>query len=166
MDAAIRDAYLQTQIITATPQRLRLMLIEEAIRRLHAAQAAFAAQQQNEGADALSACREVLAELLAGIQPDQSPVARRVQGIYVFLYSTLVEAQFGPDPGRLPDMLRVLEEERITWQAICEQMPHRPASTSAPAEEVAPQRVQQSWSPDYASLRGDAPAAAGLSIEA
>jgi flagellar protein FliS len=166
MDAAIRDAYLQTQIVTATPQRLRLMLIEETIRRLHAAQAAFAADRRDQAAQALSACREVLAELLAGVQPDQSPVARRVQAIYVFLYSTLVEAQFGPDPGRLPDMLRVLEEERLTWQAVCEQMPHRPAAVMPLAEELAPQRVQERWSGGYASQGASQGAVSDLSIEA
>lgn len=166
MDAAIRDAYLQTQIVTATPQRLRLMLIEAAIRRLHAAQAAFAASEPDAAGQALSACREVLAELLAGIQPDQSPVARRVQAIYVFLYSTLVEAQFGPDPGRLPDMLRVLEEERTTWQAVCEQMPDRLAAARSPAEELAPQRVQERWSGGYSGPSANLSAVSGLSIEA
>ena len=38
-----RDAYLETQVLTATPQRLRLMLIEGAIRKITAAQAAHEA---------------------------------------------------------------------------------------------------------------------------
>ena len=39
MYASPRDAYLETEVTTATPQRLRLMLIEAAIRRARAAQA-------------------------------------------------------------------------------------------------------------------------------
>jgi flagellar protein FliS len=166
MDAAIRDAYLETQIVTATPQRLRLMLIEEALRRLRAARTAFSANAPEESRGPLGACREVLAELLAGIQPEQSAVARRVQGLYVFLYSTLVEVQFGGDGGRIEDMLRVLEEERITWQAVCEQMPHRPTPNAGPAEEVAPQRVQALWSSGYASQELAQGLVSGLSIEA
>ncbi len=166
MDVAIRDAYLETQILTATPQRLRLMLIEEAIRRLRAAQNAFAAGERDQASQSLRTCREVLAELLAGIQPEQSPVARRVQGIYVFLYATLVEVQFGPDPSRLADMLSVLEEERVTWQAVCEQMPHRPAAGAMPAEELAPQRVRQSWSVDYANPSSTEQTDQAFSLEA
>jgi flagellar protein FliS len=169
MDAAIRDAYLETQIVTATPQRLRLMLIEEAIRRLRAAQATFEAGRGDEATTILGGCRDILTELMAGIEPDRSPLARRVLSVYVFLFSTLVEVQFGGDAGRLPDMLRVLEEERQTWQAVCEQMPHRPAATATPGEEVAPQRVAGEWSGGYRPHTGPGTArsaSAALSLEA
>jgi flagellar protein FliS len=149
MENAIRDAYLETQIVTATPQRLRLMLIEEAQRRIRAAQAAFRGGQPDNATTALTGCRDVLSELIAGIQPDQTPLARRVLGLYMFLFSTLVEVQFGGDAERLNDMLQVLEEERTTWQAVCEQMPHRPAAVPA-AEEIAPQLIGEEWSGGYA----------------
>ena len=169
MDAAIRDAYLETQIVTATPQRLRLMLIDEAIRRIRAAQAADDGGRKEDATTILGRCREILTELMAGVEPDRSPLAKRVLGVYVFLFSTLVEVQFGGDFGRLADMLRVLEEERLTWQAICEQMPHRPAMNAAPAEELAPQRVAGEWSSGYRPHvpSGTARAAsAALSLEA
>jgi flagellar biosynthetic protein FliS len=161
MEAAIRDAYLETHILTATPQRLRLMLIDEALRRVRAAHAAFEGGQAESGRDMLGGCREVLSELVAGIEPDRSELAKRVLGLYLFLYSTLVEVQFGGDAGRLADMLRVLEEERVTWQAMCEQMPQRPAATAV-AEEVAPQVVGERWNGGYAP-RG---ATTAFSIEA
>lgn len=171
MKASIRDAYLETQVITATPQRLRLMLIEGALRRARAAQAAWAADQVDEGAAAIRLCREIIAELIGGIHPDETSVAKEVLGIYLFLFSTLVEAQFGRDERRLVDVIRVLEEERQTWQAVCEQMPDRPRANSADSrtEEVAPQRAPHALSGCYGQTAGTArphSAATAFSIEA
>lgn len=148
-----RDAYLETQILTATPQRLRLMLIEGTIRKVTAAKTAYDEGDWQKAAADLSHCRDILTELIAGIDPEQTPVAKQILSVYMFLYSTLVEAQFGRDGSRLDDILRVLEEERQTWRAVCETMPERPTPAANPTheiEELAPQRVAESWSSGYA----------------
>lgn len=139
------DAYFETQVLTATPQRLRLMLIEAALRQARLARDLTGSG--NDAAPAITRCRELVAELIAGIQPDQSPLARRVLGLYTFLYSALVEAQFGSDHGRLGDVIRVLDEERVTWQSVCQQVADRPATPggNGPSEELAPRRVQGPW---------------------
>jgi flagellar protein FliS len=168
MEPTARQAYLETQILTATPQRLRLMLVEGAIRSARGAQMAWSDGDTAASLEAIGKCRDILSELIAGIQPEQSRLARDVLGIYMFLFSTLVEAQFGRDVGRLNDVIRVLEEERMTWQAVCEQMPERPPVAPA-AEEVAPQRVEEAWAASYvpaplSNRRNDA--ASAFSIEA
>jgi len=140
MNASVRDAYLETQVLTATPQRLRLMLIEGAMRRLRAAQASWQAGNVSEALEAVGQCRGIVSELIAGIQPEQTLVAKQILGVYMFVFSTLVEAQLTRDEARLGDVVRVLEEERITWQAVCEQMPEAPVA-APPKEETAPQRI-------------------------
>jgi len=140
MSASPRDAYLETQILTSTPQRLRLMLIEGAIRRLRAAQAAWRDGKMTEGLEAVGQCRDIVTELIAGIRPEETPAAKQILGVYMFIYSTLVEAQLTRDAARLRDVIRVLDEERTTWQAVCEQMPEAPVA-ARPKEELAPQRV-------------------------
>jgi flagellar secretion chaperone FliS len=150
------DSYLETQIFTATPQRLRLMLIEEALRRIHSAQSAWEAGRLDDGAAALSYSREIIAELIGGIHPDETAVAKQVLGIYLYLLSSLAEAEFSRDKQRLVEIVRVLEEERQTWQAVCLQMPERPATAraSASAEEVAPQRVPHAQRGGYEQPAG------------
>jgi flagellar protein FliS len=148
-----RDAYLETQILTATPQRLRLMLIEGAIRKTTLAKKASDEGDWQKASADLSHCRDIVTELIAGIDPDQTPVAKQILSVYMFLYSTLVEAQFGRVVNRLDDVLRVLEEERQTWREVCEKMPDRPTPAANPThknEELAPQRVADNWSTDYA----------------
>ena len=172
MNATIRDAYLETRITTATPQRLRLMLIEDALRRIRAAQTSLEAEQFDDGIAAIRHSREIIAELIGGIHPDDTPLAKQVLGIYLFLFSALAEAQFSRDGQRLSEVIRVLEEEQLTWQAVCEQMPDRPVATSSPisGEEIAPQTVPHAfrgggYEQTATSARPSASAAA-FSIEA
>ena len=57
------------------------------------------------------------------------------------------------DAQSLAGILRVLDEERQTWQAVCCELPHRvePAGEAAPVEELAPQRVAATMAPSYAA---------------
>jgi flagellar protein FliS len=166
MHFSAREAYLETQVATATPQRLRLMLIEAALRRARAAQRAWIDDKSEEAHQALTHCREIMAELIAGIRPEDSPLAKQVLGIYLFLFSAATEAQLTKDSHRLQDIIRILEEERITWQAVCEQMTERPvAAPAAAAEEIAPQRVDANWTPSYGRLPQRS-AASAFSIDA
>jgi flagellar protein FliS len=162
------DTYLETQIATATPQRLRLMLIEAALRKANAAQTAWQQGQEEAGLAAAQHCRNIISELISGIEPDKTPLARQVLGIYMFLFSALVEAQFARDADCLTDIIRVLEEELQTWQDVCEKMPERPVALPAAAEEVAPQRVSDGWTPGYGphSAMRCKDAASEFSIEA
>jgi flagellar protein FliS len=170
METSARDSYLETQILTATPQRLRLMLIDATLRRARAAIEAWQAGRDDDARLDISRCRDMVTELVAGIEPDRSPLARQVLGIYMFVYSSLVELQFAKDEARLSGLVRVLEEERVTWQAVCEQMPDRPSveAATSPAEEVAPQRVTAQWSANYGQPAAvvSAVAAGSLSLDA
>jgi flagellin-specific chaperone FliS len=147
------------------------MLIEEALRRVRGADEAWAAGRKLEGEIACSRAREIVSELIAGIHPDETPVAKRVLGIYLYLFSTLTEASLSTDRNRLSHIVRVLDEERQTWQAVCEQQPERveaPAGSGQPAEELAPAVVAQHLSPSYsAGTPTSAPSqAASFSIDA
>ena len=169
MTTIARDSYLEAQVHTATPQRLRLMLIEGAQRQVRAAEAAWREGRSDDTVSALIRARDIVAELLSGIRPDSTPLVQQTLGIYAYLYSALTEVQHSGDAHALPGILRVLDEERQTWQAVCCELPHRvePLVDAAPVEELAPQRVAASMAPSYAAVF--APLDAGsesLSLEA
>ncbi len=138
MDAG--HAYLETQINTATPQRLRLMLIDGALRKAKEAAEASAGTNPGAAQEPLSRCRSIVAELIAGIRAGSSPLADQVLDIYLFLFQELTEAQLRQDMARVGGVIRVLEEERITWQEVCLTLTERPEDTGAyaSAEIVAP----------------------------
>ena len=171
MNSSAADSYLETHVLTATPQRLRLMLIDEALRRVRLADEAFFAGRSMEGAVACSRAREVISELIAGVNPEGNEVAKRVLGIYLYLFSTLTEVSLSSDRNRLSDISRVLEEERQTWLAVCEQVPERLEPSTGfvkPAEELAPAVVAPHFAPSYAgaAAAGGASPSASFSIDA
>jgi len=169
MDLSVREAYLEAQVNTATPQRLRLMLIGGALRLARGAQAAWQEARANDATDALVRCRDIVAELLSGIRHDDSPLVQQTLGIYAFLYSSLTELQQTRDPHQLAGIIRVLDEEHQTWEELCQVLPHRVVANGQPAavEEVAPQRVAASMQPSYAGAYLPVPGPIeSLSIEA
>jgi flagellar protein FliS len=140
MERTASDTYLETQITTATPQRLRLMLVEGAIRLARRTIDLWGEDRNEEALESLIRCRGVVSELLSGVKDDGTPLARQVMGIYLFLFTTLTESQLTRDAVRLNAAIHVLEEERATWQAVCHQHPEPPPARP-PAdfgEEVAP----------------------------
>jgi flagellar protein FliS len=121
MDTTARDAYLETQLLTAPPQKLRLVLIEGAIRYARKTLEHWDSQQNEDACESLIRCREIVSELLSSVKIDESSLARRVAGVYTFLFQTLTEAQLRRDRQKLQEAVAVLEVERETWQQVCEQ---------------------------------------------
>ncbi len=148
-----RDIYFETQIQTATPQRLRLMLIDGALRFGRLTLELWQENQSERALESLIRCRDIVSELLSGVHSDESPLARQVTALYGYLFSALTEAQQTQDATLLAAVVRVLDEERETWRQLCEQLSERPvpAPTAAFAlhEELAPSMVV---SPDAFSI--------------
>ncbi len=165
--------YLETQIATATPQKLRLMLIEGAIRQAQLALDHGEHGREPEWLAAVGRCRSIVAELMDGIRDDGSQLVRQVIDIYAFIFSALNQAQSQRNQARLEDVLRVLQEERQTWQQICFELtaaPVAPGPRSANQYEMlAPRRVDADYSAGYSApnrLTTNAPAiSSGFSLE-
>lgn len=140
MSHAANNSYLETQILTATPQKLRLMLIEGALRHGRLALSCWAEQKNELAYDALVRCRDIVAELLGAARPIGSPLERQVAAIYLFLFRTLAEAQLERSTAKVESVLRVLEVEQETWRQLCEQMPEAPVAEAAgprPSSDVS-----------------------------
>lgn len=148
------DIYLETQVTTATPQRLRLMLIEAAIRQARRALEFWEAGRETDALDALTRCREIVGELLAGVKEAASPLAKQVLALYVFLLNTLTGAQFSRSREAVEAAIRVLEEDRQTWQLLCEREVNVPPQSAAAstAEEFAPASLAGHFSTSSLSL--------------
>lgn len=141
MDPFVRQTYLETSLRTATPQQLRLMLIQGAIRQTSAAREHLVQGQQEEWFDSLVRGRDILAELLSSVQRNGSPLTEQVRSLYVFLLQRMSDAQRDRATEPLDEVLRILDEERTTWTQLCAQMPEAPdrSTAAAPQEIVAPQ---------------------------
>jgi flagellar protein FliS len=146
MSSTGRDHYLEHEILSAAPQKLQLLLIEAAIRQAKKAQHFWSQSQDTAARQALVRAQEIVAQMLAGIQPDQSqPLVRRVVAVYSFIIRALAKAYLQHDKLSLADALRVLEIERQTWQQVCQQLSNRQTASSAPPPHIShlPGRLSQ-----------------------
>jgi len=115
--------YWTTEVMTAAPQKLQLMLIEGAIRLVHQARGFRQAGQDDAASTALLRCQQIVTTLLAGISPEHSSdLTRQVASVYLFVYRRLIAANLEQDDVKLGEALAILEIERETWSLLCQQL--------------------------------------------
>lgn len=115
--------YLETEVLTATPQKLQLMMIEGAIRFTQRAKLYLQEEKHEEFCESVIRAEEIVAEIMAVMDPKPAPeLVGQVASVYLFVYRRLMEANLNRDEAMLDDVLRVLGEERITWRLVCEKL--------------------------------------------
>jgi flagellar protein FliS len=117
------NAYLRTKVLTASPEQLRLMLLEGAIRFLHQGREGLAAKDYAASFDGFSKCRNIIIELMNSMRPDVDPdLCARVQSLYTFIYQTVVNASLEKDVAQADKAAELLEFERETWVLAMEKL--------------------------------------------
>jgi flagellar protein FliS len=139
MTPAARDEYLATEVMTAAPQKLQLLLVEGAIRFARQAESHWRSHENEAAFGALGRCQEIVTQLIGGLAQNlESPLVRQISSVYAFVYRTIVSAGFHRDASKLADALRVLEVERETWQQVCDRLGSKTESaTPRPNRERA-----------------------------
>ncbi len=139
------NAYLRTRVMSASPEELRLMLLDGAIKFLSQGREALRTRQHEAAFTGLTSCREIIFELLTTIRDDANPeLASNARALYAFMYRSLVEGAHEKDDAKLGSVASLLDYERETWvllmQKLAEERGQRlPGVTPAqPAREGAP----------------------------
>ncbi len=123
LTTSARENYLSTEVMTATPQKLQLMLIEAAIRSTQLGRQKLQEEKDDEAVEALIHAQQVVGELLAGLNQEvDSELVKKVAAVYLFVFRTLMEANYEQDEKKLNEVLKVLNVERETWQQVCKQL--------------------------------------------
>ncbi len=93
MQASAREEYQTTQVMTATPQKLQLMVIEIALRSSMQAKALWEARQDGPALDALLHAQKAVTSILANLKyEEKSELVSRVASLYVFIYKSMVQS--------------------------------------------------------------------------
>ena len=111
------NAYQRTQVLTAGPEQLRLLLLEGAVR--FARQGVEGIRSKNHEAIfvGFSKSRDIVVELMTSIRPDTEPTLRsRVQGLYMFIFKLLADASLEQDQTKGDKATELLEYEVQTWK--------------------------------------------------
>ena len=120
---ATGEHYLESTVRTASPARLRLMLIERAVEVSNALAENWRAKEE-PGPNALSLkLLELLNELLQGVvggtSAGEEEICGKVADLYVFLAKHLVAAEDQSDFAAIDEIRSVLIVEAETWRAVC-----------------------------------------------
>jgi len=159
MAASAPENYLVTEVMTATPQKLQLMLIEGALRNVERTRRLWQEGKDEEAGEALIRAQQIISEMLCGLSREvESELARKVASVYIFIFRSLVDAHTRRSESKLDEALSVLETERDTWRQVCER--------SGVASGPAPEAVSPSVLPVAPVESLDEPPTTGLSLEA
>jgi flagellar protein FliS len=66
----------------------------------------------------LSRAEAIIDELLATLDMDAGEIAERLQAIYIFCKTRLIEARIERDPVRVEQVARLLSELRGAWATV------------------------------------------------
>jgi flagellar protein FliS len=121
--AKVSQAYAQDSVLTASPEKLVVMLYDGLARFLARSAAAIRAEDIGAAGTALQRAGAILDELLATLDPAAGEMSERLSGIYLFCKRELLAAQIKRDPKRVERVAKLLGELRESWAAIAEAPP-------------------------------------------
>lgn len=116
--AASPQAYRESAVLTAPPERLVVMLYDGARRFLHQAAAAMRAGDVPVAHERLRRGERIIEHLLATLDMSHGEIPERLEAIYAFCLRELSEARVKQDPERLETVSGLLGELRDAWAEI------------------------------------------------
>lgn len=124
MNSKTANPYLKTQIMTASPEELRLMLYEGAIRFGVQAREALAAGQIETAYNCLMRTQKIVLELSTSLNHQLEPeLCAKLSALYTYIYRRLVEANLQHDIKPVEEAIQLLEYEKETWRMLMKQTP-------------------------------------------
>ena len=129
MNHSASESYLVNEVMTATPQKLQLMLLDAAIREGERARKHWQARENEAGRQMhLCALQKIVYGIIGGIDyKTKSELVGKVAGVYLFIYARLSPAHSSiMMQNKLAEALRVLAIERETWRQLCEKLAGSP----------------------------------------
>jgi flagellar protein FliS len=127
--AASPQAYRESAVLTAPPERLVVMLYDGARRFLHQAATAMRDGDVPTAHERLRRAERIIEHLLATLDMSQGDISERLEAIYAFCLELLGEGRIRQDPTRLDKVGELLGELREAWA----QLAATPQAVAAPA---------------------------------
>ncbi|MCX5691311.1 MAG: flagellar export chaperone FliS [Planctomycetota bacterium] len=137
-NARSANAYLKTKVLTASPQELRLMLLDGAIKFAQQGREGLANKNFEASFNGFSQCRDIIIELMTSIRPDcERDLAEKVKSLYSFMYKHLVEGVHEKDFKKIDEVVRLLDYERETWVLAMEKAASETGTGGTPRPSVS-----------------------------
>ncbi len=117
------NPYLRTKILTASPEELRLMLYEGAIRFCRQAKSALEKSDFEASYNNLVRAQKIVLELSTSLRPEAAPqLCEKLNALYVYIYRRLIDANTDHDVAAVDEAIELIDYERQTWQMLMDKL--------------------------------------------
>lgn len=124
------NAYLETRVMTASPEQLQLMLYDGAIRFCEQASEAIEAKAIEKSFTLINKAETIVMELSTSMKDEIAPeTCANMRRLYLFCYDRLVQANLKREIAPLQEAVAVLHELRETWLLLMEKLDGERAGT-------------------------------------
>lgn len=107
--------YRQTQVQTAAPEQLVLMLYDGAVKFSAQAKEHIAAKNMEAANNALIRVQDIFSELQASINDDVGEIAQQLSLLYDYLYRRALDANLAKDVAIIDEIVTMVRDLRSTW---------------------------------------------------
>ena len=114
--AAARAAYTESSVLTASPERLVVMLYDGAIRFLYAGATAAREGRRDVARDRLRRAQAIIDELNRSLDMSQGQIARNLRDLYNFCSRHLIDSTLNANPDGYEQVAKLLSELREAWE--------------------------------------------------
>jgi len=118
--AASPQAYRESAVLTAPPERLVVMLYDGAGRFLFQAATAMREGDVPTSHERLRRAERIVEHLLATLDMSQGEISERLEAIYVFCLQLLAEGRMGQEPAKLDKVGELLGGLREAWAQLAD----------------------------------------------
>ena len=136
------QSYKQTEIETASPGKLLLLLYDGAIKRLNQAKESLKQGAREECHEHLVRVQEILVELMLALDwKVGGEIAPRLHSLYDFMYRRLVDANVNQDSALIDEVIQLLCTLREGWSEAYRQL-SASGEMQGPSEPVSKLNIQ------------------------
>jgi len=136
------NPYLKTKVMTASPEELRLMLYEGAIKFCRVARDAVEADDFETSYNALMRSQKIVLELSTSLNHDAAPeLCDKLAALYTYIYRLLVDANMQREVEPIDEAIKLLDYERETWQMLMQQITPDNSAAKPPASQAGAQQT-------------------------
>jgi flagellar protein FliS len=118
--SAVRQAYTESSIMTAPPERLVVMLYDGAIRFLMQSAEAMRAGTRERARERMRRAEAVIDELNLSLDMKYGEIPQRLRSVYLFCKRQIVLANLEAQPEHLDRVTELLGDLRDSWAQIAE----------------------------------------------
>lgn len=123
MSADINNQYLRTKVLSASPEELRLMLIEGAIRFARTGREGLVEKNFEKSFENISQCKAIVMELINALKPEHDKdLCDKLSALYTYMYRLLTDANIQHELEPIDEAIQLLEYDKQTWKLLMEKV--------------------------------------------